>query len=72
MTPLAPLRLAEAVGVLSQVARQLGISPKTSDHHIQRLYRKTGIIGASATVNTILCHTANLQPRELLSLDAGR
>ena len=34
----------------------------------RRLY-KTGIIGASATVNTILCHTADLQPRELLSLD---
>jgi HD-GYP domain-containing protein (c-di-GMP phosphodiesterase class II) len=26
-----------------QVARQLGISPKTCDHHIQRLYRKTGL-----------------------------
>ena len=25
-----------------QVARQLGISPKTCDHHIQRVYRKTG------------------------------
>jgi len=22
---------------------QLGISPKTCDHHIQRLYRKTGL-----------------------------
>ena len=26
-----------------QVARQLGISPKTCDHHIQRLYRKIGL-----------------------------
>ncbi len=26
-----------------QAARQLGISPKTCDHHIQRLYRKTGL-----------------------------
>jgi HD-GYP domain-containing protein (c-di-GMP phosphodiesterase class II) len=26
-----------------QVARQLGISPKTCDHHIQRMYRKTGL-----------------------------
>jgi HD-GYP domain-containing protein (c-di-GMP phosphodiesterase class II) len=26
-----------------QVARQLGISPKTCDHHIQRVYRKTGL-----------------------------
>jgi hypothetical protein len=34
----------------------------------RRLYQ-TGIIDADATVNTILCHTASLQPRELLSLD---
>jgi HD-GYP domain-containing protein (c-di-GMP phosphodiesterase class II) len=26
-----------------QVARQLGISPKTCDHHIQRLYSKAGV-----------------------------
>jgi HD-GYP domain-containing protein (c-di-GMP phosphodiesterase class II) len=26
-----------------QVARQLGISPKTCDHHIQRLYHKLGV-----------------------------
>lgn len=26
-----------------QVARQLGISPKTCDHHIQRLYGKAGV-----------------------------
>ena len=26
-----------------QVARQLGISPKTCDHHIQRLYRRLGV-----------------------------
>jgi HD-GYP domain-containing protein (c-di-GMP phosphodiesterase class II) len=29
--------------VTKQVARQLGISPKTCDHHIQRLYRKLGV-----------------------------
>ncbi len=34
----------------------------------RRLYR-TDIIGASATVNTILCHTTALQPRERLALD---
>ena len=26
-----------------QVARRLGISPKTCDHHIQRLYGKAGV-----------------------------
>jgi DNA-binding NarL/FixJ family response regulator len=26
-----------------QAARQLGISAKTCDHHIQRLYRKLGV-----------------------------
>ncbi|MGH4017552.1 MAG: HD domain-containing phosphohydrolase [Pseudonocardiaceae bacterium] len=34
-----------------QVARQLAISPKTCDHHIQRLYRKIGVsTRAGATV----------------------
>jgi DNA-binding NarL/FixJ family response regulator len=26
-----------------QVARRLGISPKTCDHHIQRVYAKVGV-----------------------------
>ncbi len=26
-----------------QMARQLGISPKTCDHHIQRMYAKIGL-----------------------------
>jgi hypothetical protein len=34
----------------------------------RRLYR-TGTIGANATVNTILCYTAVLQPQEQLALD---
>ena len=34
----------------------------------RRLY-SAGVIGANATVNTILCHTAILQPRELQALD---
>ena len=51
--PLGPAGLSEreceVLGLIArgmatkQVARQLGISPKTCDHHIQRLYRKTGL-----------------------------
>ena len=42
-------RECEVLGLIArgmatkQVARQLGISPKTCDHHIQRMYRKTGL-----------------------------
>jgi HD-GYP domain-containing protein (c-di-GMP phosphodiesterase class II) len=42
-------RECEVLGLIArgmatkQAARQLGISPKTCDHHIQRLYRKTGL-----------------------------
>jgi HD-GYP domain-containing protein (c-di-GMP phosphodiesterase class II) len=42
-------RECEVLGMLAsglatkQVARRLGISPKTCDHHIQRLYRKLGV-----------------------------
>ena len=37
-----------------QVARRLGISPKTCDHHIQRLYRKLGVsTRAGATVYAV-------------------
>jgi len=37
------LRLIARGMATKQAARQLGISPKTCDHHIQRLYRKTGL-----------------------------
>lgn len=42
-------RECEVLGLLArgmatkQVARQLGISPKTCDHHIQRLHGKVGV-----------------------------
>ena len=42
-------RECEVLGLIAQglatkqVARRLGISPKTCDHHIQRLYRKIGL-----------------------------
>jgi HD-GYP domain-containing protein (c-di-GMP phosphodiesterase class II) len=42
-------RESEVLGLIArglttkQVARQLGISPKTCDHHIQRLYGKVGV-----------------------------
>jgi HD-GYP domain-containing protein (c-di-GMP phosphodiesterase class II) len=42
-------RECEVLGLIArglatkQVARQLGISPKTCDHHIQRLYGKVGV-----------------------------
>ncbi len=42
-------RECEVLGLIArglatkQVARQLGISPKTCDHHIQRLYGKAGV-----------------------------
>jgi HD-GYP domain-containing protein (c-di-GMP phosphodiesterase class II)/DNA-binding CsgD family transcriptional regulator len=37
------LRLIARGMATKQVARQLGISPKTCDHHIQRVYRKIGL-----------------------------
>jgi HD-GYP domain-containing protein (c-di-GMP phosphodiesterase class II)/DNA-binding CsgD family transcriptional regulator len=37
------LRLLARGLATKQVARRLGISPKTCDHHIQRLYGKTGV-----------------------------
>jgi DNA-binding CsgD family transcriptional regulator len=42
-------REGEVLGLIArglttkQVARRLGISPKTCDHHIQRLYAKLGV-----------------------------
>lgn len=35
--------LGARMGFSKQVARRLGISPKTCDHHIQRLYGKAGV-----------------------------
>ena len=50
-------RECEVLGLLArglatkQIARQLGISPKTCDHHIQRLYAKAGVsTRAGATI----------------------
>lgn len=37
------LRLVASGMATKQVARQLGISPKTCDHHIQHVYRKIGL-----------------------------
>jgi HD-GYP domain-containing protein (c-di-GMP phosphodiesterase class II)/DNA-binding CsgD family transcriptional regulator len=39
-----------------QVARQLGISPKTCDHHIQSLYAKTGVSTRAAATLFALEH----------------
>ena len=39
-----------------QVARQLGISPKTCDHHIQRLYSKIGVSTRAGAVLFALEH----------------
>jgi DNA-binding CsgD family transcriptional regulator len=42
-------RECEVLGLIArglttkQVARRLGITPKTCDHHIQRLYGKAGV-----------------------------
>jgi DNA-binding NarL/FixJ family response regulator len=47
-------REAEVVGLLArglqtkQVARRLGISVKTADHHIQNAYRKIGVSSRAA------------------------
>ena len=37
------LRLIAAGQTAKEAARSLGISPKTADHHIQRLYQKIGV-----------------------------
>jgi DNA-binding NarL/FixJ family response regulator len=37
------LRLLSRGLATKQIARQLGISPKTCDHHIQRVYGKAGV-----------------------------
>jgi HD-GYP domain-containing protein (c-di-GMP phosphodiesterase class II) len=55
-------RECEVLGLIArgmatkQVARQLGISPKTCDHHIQRLYRKTGLSTRAAATLFALEH----------------
>ena len=52
----------ETLGLLArglatkQVARRLGISPKTCDHHIQRLYGKTGVSTRAAATLFALEH----------------
>jgi hypothetical protein len=52
----------------SGAARPLCVAEITAIGAGRRLYNARAI-GADATVNTILCHTASLQPRELLALD---
>jgi hypothetical protein len=49
-------------------ARPLCAAEMTAIGAGRRLYN-AGAIGAHATVNTILCYTAILLPRELLALD---
>ncbi len=49
-------------------ARLLCAAEVTAIRAGRRLY-STDTIDASATVNTIMCHTAMLQPAELLALD---
>lgn len=44
------LSLLAAGLATKQVARQLGISPKTCDHHIQHLYGKIGVSSRAAAV----------------------
>src|SRR5262249_24340376 len=48
-----------------QVARQLGISPKTCDHHIQSLYSKAGVSTRAGATLFALQHG-------LVSQDPGR
>ena len=48
--------------------RPLSAAEVTAVSAGRRLYRADAI-GPNATVNTILCHTALLQPRELHALD---
>jgi HD-GYP domain-containing protein (c-di-GMP phosphodiesterase class II) len=46
-----------------QVARQLGISPKTCDHHIQSLYAKTGVSSRAGVTLFALEHgLVSLEP----------
>ena len=49
-------------------ARLLSAAEVTAICAGRRLY-STGAIGANATVNTILCYTAVLEPQEQLALD---
>jgi hypothetical protein len=49
-------------------ARPLCAAEITAVRAGRRLY-KADTLSADATVNTILCYTATLQPRELLALD---
>jgi HD-GYP domain-containing protein (c-di-GMP phosphodiesterase class II) len=63
-------RECEVLGLLAgglttkQVARQLGISPKTCDHHIQAIYRKAGVsTRAGATLFALEHGLASLAPQ---------
>jgi DNA-binding NarL/FixJ family response regulator len=55
-------REAEVVGLLArglqtkQVARRLGISIKTADHHIQNAYRKIGVSTRAAATMFAMEH----------------
>jgi hypothetical protein len=53
---------------LRSTARPLSAAEITAMDAGRRLYT-TDAIGANATVNTILCHTLALQPREQLALN---
>jgi len=63
-------RECEVLGLLArglatkQVARQLGISAKTCDHHIQRLYSKAGVSTRAGATLFALEHGL-LSPPEL-------
>jgi len=48
-------------------SRPLSAAEATAISAGRRLYR-TSVIGGNATVNTILCHTASLEPQERLAL----
>ena len=48
-----------------QIARQLGISPKTCDHHIQSLYAKAGVSTRAAATLFALEHGLVSADREL-------
>lgn len=48
-----------------QIARQLGISPKTCDHHIQSLYAKAGVSTRAAATLFALEHGLVSADREV-------
>jgi DNA-binding NarL/FixJ family response regulator len=42
--------------VTKQIAHRLGISPKTADHHIQRIYTKVGVSTRAGAILFALQH----------------